>query len=236
MDKLNRDWFAEGLIDFEYKKYVLLAYLKKVHQEFDKTILYPSLEDVLFHYRNLKNYLKNKSLLSDEFPQKISKEDLGRLKLTYKKLVSDGSVIEELQQISEFAISEFKNTLNTGTELYDFAESQLSIEPIGISPMYLNEGYVFTLLPPGKKLDVYNYKISLFENNNESYRGLMLQHIETRPYTLTTTLENMKINLIKRFRQFPNPATYAITSNMKFPYENTFLPIAKRLLVRNIVA
>lgn len=234
MKKLNKDWFAEGLIDFEYKKYVLLAYLQKVHSEFDKTVLYPSLSEVLFHYKNIKNYLDNKNLLSDGFPKELSIEELKGLKIIYKKLASDGDVMRELQQISEYAISKFEDALAMGTEIYDFAESKLTIEPIGISPMYIKEGYVFTLLPPGKKLDVYNYKITLFENNNESYRGLSLEYMETTPYTLTTTLEAVKINLMKRFKRLPNPATFAISSSMKFPYESTFLPIAKRLLIKNI--
>lgn len=29
MDNLQKDWLTQGLIDFEYKKYVLLAYLNK---------------------------------------------------------------------------------------------------------------------------------------------------------------------------------------------------------------
>ena len=32
--KLSPEWFLEGTLDFEYKKYVLLAYLQHVSQEF----------------------------------------------------------------------------------------------------------------------------------------------------------------------------------------------------------
>ena len=28
MEKLSKDWLTQGLIDFEYKKYVLMAYLQ----------------------------------------------------------------------------------------------------------------------------------------------------------------------------------------------------------------
>lgn len=236
MEKLSKDWFTEGLIDFEYKKYMLLAYLKNVHREFDKTCLYPSLGDVVFHYRNLKNYIENKEVISSGFPKEISKEDVQKLKLIYKKVLKDDEIVEELNQISEYALDQFENTLKTGGEIYDFAESQLNVEPIGVRPMYQDEGYIFTLMPPVKDLRVYTYKVSFFEAENDSYRGLTMNYLETVPYSFTTTLENIKVSLVKRFRNLPNPATYAISSNMKFPYESTFLPIAKRLLMKSIAA
>ena len=36
MNKLGMNWFTEGRVDFEYKKYVLLAYLQQVHQSFEE--------------------------------------------------------------------------------------------------------------------------------------------------------------------------------------------------------
>jgi hypothetical protein len=41
MNQLNRDWLTQGLIDFEYKKYVLLGYLKTVKGSFSRVELYP---------------------------------------------------------------------------------------------------------------------------------------------------------------------------------------------------
>ena len=53
MEKLSKDWLTQGLIDFEYKKYLLLAYLQKAKKSFEKVELYPFLADLVFHYRNL---------------------------------------------------------------------------------------------------------------------------------------------------------------------------------------
>jgi len=35
MKTLSETWFAEGYIDFELKKYTLLAYLQEVNKNFD---------------------------------------------------------------------------------------------------------------------------------------------------------------------------------------------------------
>jgi hypothetical protein len=44
----------------------------------------------------------------------------------------------------------------------------------------------------------------------------------------------MKSDLMRENKHLPNPAAYAIESEMSLPLEETFLPIAKRLLVRYI--
>ena len=49
MEKLSQDWLTQGLIDFEYKKYVLLAYLKTAKESFGRVELYPFLTDLVFH-------------------------------------------------------------------------------------------------------------------------------------------------------------------------------------------
>ena len=47
MKSLSETWFAEGYIDFELKKYTLLAYLQEVNKYFDANKLYPQLADLI---------------------------------------------------------------------------------------------------------------------------------------------------------------------------------------------
>ena len=74
MEKLSKDWLTQGLIDFEYKKYVLLAYLQTVKKSFGKVELYPFLADLVFHYRNLVAVKENKALIRESFPKELSVE------------------------------------------------------------------------------------------------------------------------------------------------------------------
>ena len=53
MKQLSETWFAEGYIDFELKKYVLLAYLQEINKYFYENKLYPQLADLIFHYNNI---------------------------------------------------------------------------------------------------------------------------------------------------------------------------------------
>jgi hypothetical protein len=46
--------------------------------------------------------------------------------------------------------------------------------------------------------------------------------------------ENIKAELIRSRKDFPNPAVYSIETDLSFPIDETLLPIAKRTLVRYI--
>ena len=67
MKTLSHTWFAEGYIDFELKKYTLLAYLQEVNRYFTESKLYPQLADIIFHYNNVVAFKKNKQYLQEQF-------------------------------------------------------------------------------------------------------------------------------------------------------------------------
>ena len=50
MDKLSENWITEKHIDLEYKRYVLLAYLQHVSEQFEEVRLYPALSELVNHY------------------------------------------------------------------------------------------------------------------------------------------------------------------------------------------
>ena len=103
MEKLSKDWLTQGLIDFEYKKYLLLAYLQTARKSFSKVELYPFLADLIFHYRNLMSVKENKTLIRESFPKEISPEEIRHLELRYREIVEDDAIMAELDAIIEFA-------------------------------------------------------------------------------------------------------------------------------------
>ena len=234
MKKLEKDWLTRGLIDFEYKKYILLSYLQSVKSYFDDKKLYPYLADLVFHYKNLHSIKQNKELLFENFPRKIARADFKKLKIHYQKLVEDDSLMKEMEQILSFAIPTLKNTLDEGRGLYEHIEEQLEVEPIGICPLYANDGYLLINEQAKKITQVYQYKITIFENVDEKYRGIHTKYLETVHKKLSRTFESLKLELIKKYPDLPNPATYLVDIKQDMPFHETVMPIAKRLLVKYI--
>jgi len=234
MDQLSRDWLTQGLIDFEYKKYILLGYLQKVSASFSRAELYPFLGDLVFHYRNLVAIKENKTLIRDAFPKELSLEEFNKLELSYRKMVEDDRVMEELESIIEFAIPQVRESLQEGSVIYELVESSCEIAPIGVTPLYAKEGYLFVTQPPEQETNVYRYQVSFFEQSHEQLRSLNTVFIEAIRRSAFNTYENIKMELIRRYRDLPNPAAYLILSRLKFPFAETLMPVAKRLFVKHI--
>lgn len=234
MSSLSKDWLTQGLIDFEYKKYVLLAYLQKVKESFGRVELYPFLSELVFHYQNLKAVKENRTLLREQFPRELSLEDFKKLVITYRELVEDDAVMNELSSIIEFAIPQVKESLDEGTVIYEYVESQCELSPVGVTPLYAREGYLFVTQPPEEETSIYRYQLSMYEYRHEQMRSLNTQYIETAYKSPFEPYENLKISLARRFADLPNPATYLVLSRMRFPFTATLMPVAKRLLVKHL--
>lgn len=234
MDKLKDNWLTDGLIDFEYKKYQLLAYFKNVKESFKRVELYPFLSDMVFHYRNLILLKENKSLIRDSFPKELSPESLKNMVINYRRIIEDDAVMQEIESIMEYALPQFKDSLEEGSFIYEYVESKCEISPIGLTSLYVDEGYLFVTQPPERETNVYRYQATIFNQSAEPLRAIHTEFILTAERSLSNTYEKMKMKLIKQFVELPNPSVYLVSSKVKFPYTQTLMPVAKRLLVKEI--
>ncbi|AYL98569.1 hypothetical protein [Mucilaginibacter celer] len=234
MRQLGTNWFIEGHIDFEHKKYILLSYLQEINAHFDKSRLYPNLADLIFHYNNLIEFKKNKSLLQQAFPQRLTQADIEAVKLTYQKIITDNESMMEIEQIISYALTKMDPAIKTGKDIYDYVESHLNIDPIGIMPLMPYHGY-FSLRNGRERTHlIYEYQITIFEGKDDKYRGINVSFVDTYEQSITNTPQAIKLHLIKQNRFIPNPAVYYVHSDITFPLEQTLLPVAKRSLVKYI--
>jgi hypothetical protein len=234
MDKLKDNWLTDGLIDFEYKKYQLLAYFQNVKKSFKRLELYPFLSDMIFHYRNLILLKENKTLIRESFPKELSPESMKNMVLNYRRIIDDDLVMQEIESIMEYALPQFKDSLDEGSFIYEYVESKCEISTVGLTSLYVDEGYLFVTQPPEKETNVYRYQTTLFNQSAEPLRGIHTEFLLTAERSLSNTYENLKLNLIKQYAVLPNPSVYLVSSKVKFPYVQTLMPVAKRLLVKQI--
>ncbi len=234
MAALSKHWLTEGWIDFEYKKYQLLAFLQETSNMFGEKKLYPNLSELINHYDNLQLFATQKKLMAESFPKEISRLDFEQFKVKYESVLADDALMQELNEIVAFGLTEIKSKLNDGKELYEEVEHQLEIFPIGIQPLRTDEGYFFLNDYLQKLISVYHYEITLFENYKEQYRGIKTTHIADYNISVTKNYESIRYELIKTQKNLPNPATYAVEFKVSYPLPETMLPVAKRSLVREI--
>lgn len=234
MKTLSETWFAEGYIDFELKKYTLLAYLQQINGCFNENRLYPQLADLIFHYNNIVAFRENKKYLQEHFPKKLTGLQIEKLQVLYEQMIEDDEVMQQLEGIINYSAGQMKTTIQNGAEIYEFVEETLSINPIGLVPLDAKEGWFFLSAGNNKTTRVYHYRLSMFEKRDEKYRSIKTSLVETWQRSFVNTYEQIKYSLLKTHQQMPNPAVYSIETDLSFPIEETLLPIAKRSLVKYI--
>ena len=234
MKTLSHTWFAEGYIDFELKKYTLLAYLQEIHKEFTQNKLYPQLSDIIFHHNNILHFKHNKAMLQEQFPKRFTGVNMDKLQLLYEKIVEDDEMMKELEDIITYAVNRMNSTIKSGAEIYEFVEDKLSIAPVGIIPLENKEGYFFLCNGLYYSTNVYENRLSIFEKHDEKYRSIKTAFIAQWKRTIVNTFEHIKTELIRSRKDLPNPAVYGIETGFNFPLEETLLPVAKRSLVKYI--
>jgi|SRR5882724_3396344 len=234
MKTLSETWFADGYIDFELKKYTLLAYLQEVNKYFTENKLYPQLGEVIFHYNNLVAFRENKKYLQEHFPKKLNGIQLERLQVLYEQMIKDDELMTELENIINFSATKMQKAISSGTEIYEFVEEKLNIFPVGLVPLDTNEGYFFLNDGAHRQVRVYQYRLSFFEKHDEKYRAIRTEYLNNWERNIVNTYENIKAELLRLNNGMPNPAVYSIETDLAFPIDETLLPIAKRTLVRYI--
>jgi hypothetical protein len=236
MKTLSETWFAEGYIDFELKKYTLLAYLQDINKGFSENKLYPQLTDIIFHYNNIIAFRDNKKFLQNHFPKRLTGVELEKLSLFYMAVIEDTELMKELEDIINYASGKMQKTINDGTEIYEFVEEKINILPIGLVPLDNSEGYFFLINGQQNDTYVYQYRLTIFEKHDEKYRGIKTDYIDRWQRSIASTYEHIKSELIRSKTDLPNPAVYAMETALNFPVEETLLPVAKRTLVKFISA
>lgn len=234
MTKLSNQWLTDGMLDFEYKKYVLLAYFQHVRGQFREQRLFPELPHLRDHYYSSVHFKDSRHSLRASFPKDLTGFDPSQFRFLYQETYEEDSHLEEIDEILEFAIPQFSILLKEGQERFQEVEKNLSIAPVGIMPLRTEEGYLFIHRQVSRETTVYRYQITLFDSKKE--RIIQTQPLDTFQKSVSTTFENLKIALTRQYTHLPNPATYIVESPREYPLDETLLPAAKSLMSRYLSA
>jgi hypothetical protein len=147
----------------------------------------------------------------------------------------DPSNLAEVERMVDWGLPLVKKTLDEGVAVYEYVDENTHIEKVGVMPKYQNEGYVFVPNYQEKRLRLYQFEISIFHSSDDTYRSLKTHLIDAVEWGKVVQSPNaIKLDLIKKYQELPNPATFSIATKLECPYRETLFPVAKRKLVRHL--
>lgn len=234
MKKLQSDWFTQNWLDAEYQKYVLMAYLQAVQQNFTADKLCPDLPDLRSHYADGVRFSRSKGTLNAAFPKRVSRIAGPPPRIEYQPEVTDPAFMTEMDAIMEFALPRFQEMLTEGQQRWADIAGSLTLAPVGLMPLRPEEGYLLLYVTNQSEAQVYQFSLTFYSDQEPGGRMVQLRYVEAVRTSLVNTFENIKLDLIRRHRQLPNPATYRLETRRTYPMQETLLPIARQLLAQAV--
>ena len=83
---------------------------------------------------------------------------------------------------------------------------------------------------------MYAYSVPLLHGANEAsqHHGVTTHYVGCYTITLSRRYEQIKADLVRGTRALPNPATFAFETDLELPRIETYLPLAKQLVLGHI--
>jgi len=229
---LTIDLFTNVQDDLEKRQYVILGALKKISEQFQFYKIYPHLSRLIELRRILKEVIAGIYDLRSKFPKQISKLDWVNRVIEHEVIFTSGTDISSVEDLIEWALPRIENVIEEGVAIYEFVESELTVEQVGILPEYKDEGYLFVPDNQKKSLNLFRFEVSIFQNTHDQYRALKTQFLKyLEQDRIKLSPGSVKLDLIREESELPNPATYAFNTELDFPFETTIFPVAKRRLM-----
>lgn len=229
MKLFEQNWISDKWVDFEYKKYTLLGYLQKVNSLFIQNRIYPYLSLLRNEQNDLKLILNK---LTPEMP-----DDFRRLVLNEQPRLAEDDRLEVLREIIVWALPHIDSKILEGQEIEALVKSEMTLSPVGLLPFKPREGFLIFRQPSEAR--IYRYELLRVTPGKDD--EIHSSHLKTWYHSTLSaspfiTLNDIKYQLIRKQKELPNPATFAIHCGFTLSYPETLVPIGRKMLFETLAA
>lgn len=213
MQILENDWLTNDPIDFEYKKYMLLAYDQHQTKFYDEKKIYPNFTDIVEKVKIVNQFLQNVKALEES---KLEVKDIDWIskKITYSSQIADSS-LDEIKLIAEYSKEILIELYMKYRNLLDDVDNSITINGCRVEIFNLYDGYII-MRGLGKER-ILEYTV---------YRKI---HPEPH-YVLKTCRANLKEYYSKRYTK----NVFDVIFKEDYPLKQSILPVYKRKFLENL--
>lgn len=229
MDTNKFSWLTDGPVDYELKRYKMLAVIQKLTEKLSQNRVWPVIEDVENQLDNLYK-TKYEIEIKDENNRVAKDIDFFNFEIIYEDVENDE--VEEcriVDDIVEDAIIEFGDVYMEARTLWREIEKDIHLTWIPKRPSVLNEGYAIII----HEGICHAYSFIKPTKMNNSWRTLKLEFVKSFEFSNTS--------IVKFYDDYQNEEETLMfcrigTKVNGLPFEDSVLPIAKSVLFGRIVS
>jgi len=222
-------WLTDGPVDYELKRYKMLAIIQKLTDRLHQNRVWPVIEDVENQLDNLYK-TKYEIEIKDE-NNKVAKDiDFFNFEIIYEDIENDeANECRIVDDIVEDAIIEFGDVYMEARNLWREIEKHIKLTWVPQKPSRLNEGYIII----NHDGTCYTYRFIKPSKMQNSWRSLKLEYCNEFDFSNT--------NIVKFYdeRQDEEESLMFCRLDVKvngLPLNEAVLPIARSVLFGRIVS
>lgn len=177
MADLKPYWFLEGTIDLEYKYYILMSYLVKVKESFNKKEFGKYFKDLITMRRDLESFIKD-----TEFSQKtMSKMTEDDKDYFFNLLDKNLDSIDEIEQIAKNSIEVIQKFIEENKEMYEIYNSLVDVESYCSKYNLWDQGFLVIRRNDEEKMRIFTWFFSIVKiSQKESVALLMTELLDPK--------------------------------------------------------
>ena len=232
---METDWVFQEPIDFEHKKYVLLAYFKKVDDLLLQNKIYPTFIELSLHLASLQTLVKEKVILSTN-KTFLSCDDEVLLKELTAKSIPELNTEEklELQKIVHHSATQFLDYFSVVKSYWATIYESIDMT-IKRNRKYLTKpkGYIVYTHTNHNHIHVWEYQINELAPNIDEYniKISLIYEGNKKELSLNKVIEEYSSFTERESKIAP---VFDFKSTKEYPIDETLLPLFKRRLLAHI--
>jgi len=206
---LSDFWLTADPIDFEHKKYLMLAYQQKMLHDLTRKKLYPNLTDIVDRLAYVNDFLRNMVDLENSAVA-IDHIDWLKKEVIYKTKITD-ETFEEVRDIAIMSRDILADLYIRYKNFYDEVDGSIVISGTKFTVFDKYDGYLQVKYDMGKKEKIMYYDI---------YRVMFPEPT----FHLHTSKASMKQYFGERFKK----NIFEVIMNENYPAKETAIPVFRR--------
>lgn len=234
--QLDPEWILKEPIDFEHKKYTLLAYLQKCDKRFDELKIYPDFVELSLHLANLQSIDKENTMLLTNKKFTSPDDEILFKELIPKKLPNLGELEQaEIRKTVKFSGQKIYEAFNIAKSIWNVAHDSITVH-IKKNKDYLEcgRGYAFYRKKIDDTIFVWEYEIK--KEDKEDYASKTFLSLIYTGLTDEMTFSEI-LSKHSSWSDMENQKDYPVFEvrcTQDFPFQETFIPMVKRALMSYI--
>jgi hypothetical protein len=235
MHKISLDNFIIANADFEASQYSILQNLKDYRNDLKNFKLFPAFDYLKDLTEELETVLIRKACIKECSPVRKIKFELpdNQDVIDANKFIESEMV--KIWNLIEWGYDIISPIYEEACILYFFVEQNIKLLAIEESAGYEDSGCL--LIPNNKSEELNFYKFSNFikTDNPKIIEASLVESIEFND-VLHNDLDAIGDKLVINFPELTNSRVYAVKTELDFPFNESILPVAKRILAAELSA